>query len=212
MNKYKNLTKKLKEVFIGFCFDEEYEEFTYIEVDETDKKVLKNRYFGIDSFPMQMNAESAYGLLDTFWDLEKDKTRYLKQEEKFIRALLLIMSYSNDMIISDGYFHSENKKHLKKVLSRKELKYLKVIKDHIFDFKEIDFDYNAINLLMKLALRERNHLTIYMLDLEIALDINGLYSGVYLGLNGNIDIVKYICNVEGLYIRDRWNEEPYNEY
>lgn len=212
MNKYKNLTKKLKEVFIGFYFDEEYEEFTYIEVDETDKKVLKNRYFGIDSFPMQMNAESAYGLLDTFWDLEKDKTRYLKQEEKFLRALLLIMSYSNDMIISDEYFHYENKKHLKKVISKKELKYLKVIKDHMFDFKEIDFDYDAINLLMKLALRERNHLTIYMLDLEIALDINGLYSGVYLGLNGNIDIVKYICNVEGLYIRDRWNEEPYNEY
>lgn len=212
MNKYKNLTKKLKEVFIGFYFDEEYEEFPYIEVDETDKKVLKNRYFGIDSFPIQMKAESAYGILDTFWDLEKDKTRYLKQEEKFLRTLLLIMSYSNDMIISDGYFHSENKKYLKKVLSRKELKYIKKIKDHMFDFKDIDFDYDAISLLMKLALRERNHLTIYMLDLEIALDINGLYSGVYLGLNGNIDIVKYICNVEGLYIRNRWNEEPYNEY
>lgn len=211
MNKYKNLTQKLKKVFVGFHFNEDFEGSHYIDIDETDKAVLKNRYFGVDSFPMQMKAESAYGVLDTFLDLEKDKTRYLKQEEKFLRALLLIMSYSNDIIISDGYFHYEHKKYLKKVLNRKELKYINKIEDYLFDFKEIDFDYDAISLLMKLALRERNHLTVYMLDLEIALDINGLYSSVYLGLNGDIDIIKYICNVEGLYIRDRWKEDLYNE-
>ncbi|MDK2564507.1 hypothetical protein QOZ84_13250 [Romboutsia sedimentorum] len=156
---------------------------------------------------MQMKANSAYGVLDTFWDLEKDKTRYLKQEEKFLRALLLIMSYSDDIIISDGYFHNERKKYLKKVLNKKELEYIKQVKDSLFDFKEIDFDYDIINSLMKLALRERNNLTVYMIDPEIALEINSLYSNVYLGLNGNLDIVKYICNVEGLYIRDRYLEE-----
>jgi hypothetical protein len=207
MSKYNILKEKLKKVFVGFHFDEQFEECTYIDLDKTDKAVLEKRYFGIDSFPMQMKANSAYGVLDTFWDLEKDKTRYLKQEEKFLRALLLIMSYSDDIIISDGYFHNESKKYLKKVLNKKELEYLKQVKDSLFDFKEIDFDYDIINSLMKLALRERNSLTVYMIDLEIALDINSLYSNVYLGLNGNLDIVKYICNVEGLYIRDRYLEE-----
>ncbi|MCC0633151.1 MULTISPECIES: hypothetical protein [unclassified Clostridioides] len=54
---------------------------------------------------------------------------------------------------------------------------------------------------MKLALRERVSLYIYLLDLEIGLEINGLFSNVYMGLNGSIDIVKYICSVEGLYVR-----------
>lgn len=39
-----------------------------------------------------------------------------------------------------------------------------------------------------------------MLDLEIDLDIQGLYSNVYLGLNGCVEMVRYICNIEGLYI------------
>lgn len=117
------------------------------------------------------------------------------------------MSYSKNIIISDEYYFSENKKYIKKILDKKELEYLKGVKDVLFDFKEIDYDYYAIGSLMKLALRERNHLSVYMLDLEIALEINGLYSNVYLGMNGSIDIVKYICSIEGLYIRDRYREE-----
>ncbi|RDY25068.1 hypothetical protein CHL78_020190, partial [Romboutsia weinsteinii] len=178
-----------------------------IDIDKTNKEIINNRWFGIDSFPKQMEAESPHGVLDVFWDLDKDKTRYLKQEEKFLRALLLIMSYSKDIIISDEYCFSENKKCIKKVLDKKDLEYLKGVKDVLFDFKEIDYDYYAISSLMKTALRERNHISIYMLDLEIALDVNGLYIDMYFGTNGNIDIIKYICNIEGLYIRDRYLEE-----
>lgn len=150
-----------------------------------------------------MEAESPHGVLDVFWDLDKDKTNYLKQEEKFIRALLLIMSYSKDIIISSDYYFSENKKYINRVIEKKDLEHLKVIKDVLFDIKEIEYDYYAINSLIKIALRERSNLSIYMLDLEIMLEINGLYSNVYLGAKGNIDIVKYICTVEGLYIRYR---------
>ncbi len=207
MNKYKALKNRIKNIFVGFYIDEEFEEYPYIDLDKTNKEIINNRYFGIDSFPKQMEAESPHGVLDVFWDLDKDKTRYLKQEEKFLRTLLLIMSYSKDIIISNEYYFSENKKYIKKVLDKKDLDYLKGVKDVLFDFKEIDYDYYAISSLMKTALRERSHLSIYMLDLEIGLDVNGLYSNVYLGLNGNIDIVKYICSIEGLYIRERYMEE-----
>lgn len=207
MNKYKALKNRIKNIFVGFYIDEEFEEYPYIDLDKTNKEIINNRYFGIDSFPKQMEAESPHGVLDVFWDLDKDKTRYLKQEEKFLRTLLLIMSYSKDIIISNEYYFSENKKYIKKVLDKKDLDYLKSVKDVLFDFKEIDYDYYAISSLMKTALRERSHLSIYMLDLEIGLDVNGLYSNVYLGLNGNIDIVKYICSIEGLYIRERYMEE-----
>ena len=207
MNKYKVLKNRIKNIFVGFYIDEEFEEYPYIDLDKTNKEIINNRYFGIDSFPKQMEAESPHGVLDVFWDLDKDKTRYLKQEEKFLRTLLLIMSYSKDIIISNEYYFSENKKYIKKVLDKKDLDYLKGVKDVLFDFKEIDYDYYAISSLMKTALRERSHLSIYMLDLEIGLDVNGLYSNVYLGLNGNIDIVKYICSIEGLYIRERYMEE-----
>lgn len=207
MNKYKILKNRIKDVFIGFYIDEEFEEYPYIDLEKTNKEMINNRWFGIDSFPKQMKAGSPHGILDVFWDLDKDKTRYLKQEDKFLRALLIIMSYSKNIIISDEYYFSENKKYIKKILDKKELEYLKGVKDVLFDFKEIDYDYYAIGSLMKLALRERNHLSVYMLDLEIALEINGLYSNVYLGMNGSIDIVKYICSIEGLYIRDRYREE-----
>lgn len=206
MNKYKVLKNRIKNIFVGFCIDEEFEEYPYIDLDKTNKEIINNRYFGIDSFPKQMEAESPHGVLDVFWDLDKDKTRYLKQEEKFLRALLLIMSYSKDIIISDEYYFSENKKYINKVLDKKDVDYLKGVKDVLFDFKEIDYDYYAISSLMKTALRERSHLSIYMLDLEIGLDVNGLYSNVYLGLNGSIDIVKYICSIEGLYIREMYME------
>lgn len=39
-----------------------------------------------------------------------------------------------------------------------------------------------------------------MLYLEIALEINGLFSNVYTGQNGNIEVVKSICKIEGLYV------------
>lgn len=202
MSKYKMLNNRIKNVFTEFYMDEEFEEYPYIDLDKTNKKLINNRWFGIDSFPKQMEAESPHGVLDVFWDLDEDKTNYLKQEEKFIRALLLIMSYSKDIIISSDYYFSENKKYINRVIGKKDLGHLKVIKDVLFDIKEIEYDYYAINSLIKIALRERSHLSIYMLDLEIMLEVNGLYSNVYLGDKGNIDIVKYICTVEGLYIRD----------
>lgn len=204
MNKYIKLRNMIKNIFVGFYIDEEFDEYPHIDIDKTNKEVINNRLFGIDSFPKQMEAESPHGVLDVFWDLDKDKSRYLKQEEKFLRAILLIMSYSKEIIISDEYYFSENKKYTNKILNKEERKYLEVINDIFFDFEEIDFDYYAISSLIKTALRERNNLTVYMLDLEIALDINGLYSNVYLGIKGNIELVKYICNVEGLYIRERY--------
>ena len=66
MSKYNILTEKLKKIFVGFYFDEEFEECPYIDLDKTDKAVLEKRYFGVDSFPMQMKANSAYGVLDIF--------------------------------------------------------------------------------------------------------------------------------------------------
>ncbi|EQF22499.1 hypothetical protein QEW_4262 [Clostridioides difficile CD160] len=39
-----------------------------------------------------------------------------------------------------------------------------------------------------------------MLYLEIALEINDLFSNVYTCQNENIEVVKYICNIEGLYV------------
>ena len=206
MSKYKILNSRIKNVFTEFYINEEFEEYPYIDLDKTNKKLINNRWFGIDSFPKQMEVESPYEVLDVFWDLDKDKTNYLKQEEKFIRAVLLIMSYSKDIIISSDYYFSENKKYINRVLGKKDLEHLKVIKDAIFDIREIEYDYYAINSLIKIALRERSHLSIYMLDVEIMLEVNGLYSNVYLGVKGNIEIVKYICTVEGLYIRVRSSE------
>ncbi|MEG1142914.1 MAG: hypothetical protein RSE41_10830 [Clostridia bacterium] len=54
MNKHKALTEKIRNAFVGFQIDEEFEECPYIDSDKTDNKVLKNRVFGIDSFPKQM--------------------------------------------------------------------------------------------------------------------------------------------------------------
>ncbi|MCC0650379.1 hypothetical protein [Clostridioides sp. ZZV15-6598] len=201
MEKYKVLTDKLKQVFNGFYIDYENEDFPYIDLDRTDKIILNERYFKIDSFPKTMDMESPHSVLDVFWDLDKVKDKYFIQENKFLRALLIIMSYSKEIIIASEYFVSENKKHIKKVLSKKESIYLEQLSDTLFDFKEIGYNYYIIDALMKLSLRERASLSIYMLDLEIALEVNGLFSNVYMGLNGSIDTVKYICNVEGLYVR-----------
>lgn len=140
MSKYKMLNNRIKNVFTEFYIDEEFEEYPYIDLDKTNKKLINNRWFGIDSFPKQMEAESPHGVLDVFWDLDEDKTNYLKQEEKFIRALLLIMSYSKDIIISSDYYFSENKKYINRVIGKKDLGHLKVIKDVLFDIKEIEYD------------------------------------------------------------------------
>lgn len=201
MKKYKVLIDKVQQVFDGFYIDYENEDLPYIDLDRTDKIILNERYFKIDSFPKTMDIESPHSILDVFWDLDKEKDKYFIQENKFLRALLIIMSYSKKIIIASEYFVSENKKHIKRVLSKKEMTYLEQLNDTLFDFEEIGYNYYIIDALTKLALRERISLSIYMLDLEIALEVSGLFSNVYMGLNGNIDIVKYICNVEGLYVR-----------
>lgn len=201
MKKYKVLIDKVQQVFDGFYIDYENEDLPYIDLDRTDKIILNERYFKIDSFPKTMDTESPHSILDVFWDLDKEKDKYFIQENKFLRALLIIMSYSKEIIIASDYFVSENKKHIKGVLSKKEMTYLEQLNDTLFDFEEIGYNYYIIDALTKLALRERISLSIYMLDLEIALEVSGLFSNVYMGLNGNIDIVKYICNVEGLYVR-----------
>ncbi|WP_255612775.1 MULTISPECIES: hypothetical protein [unclassified Clostridioides] len=41
-----------------------------------------------------MDIESPHSILDVFWDLDKVKDKYFIQENKFLRALLIIMSYS----------------------------------------------------------------------------------------------------------------------
>lgn len=201
MKKYKVLIDKVQQVFNGFYIDYENEDLPYIDLDRTDKIILNERYFKIDSFPKTMDIESPHSILDVFWDLDKEKDKYFIQENKFLRALLIIMSYSKEIIIASEYFVSENKKHIKRVLSKKEMTYLEQLNNTLFDFEEIGYNYYIIDALTKLALRERVSLSIYILDLEIALEVNGLFSNVYMGLNGNIDIVKYICNVEGLYVR-----------
>ncbi|MGO1043204.1 hypothetical protein ACTPEO_10755 [Clostridioides difficile] len=124
MGKYKVLTDKLKQVFNGFYIDYENEDLPYIDLDRTDKIILNERYFKIDSFPKTMDMESPHSVLDVFWDLGKVKDKYFIQENKFLRALLIIMSYSKEIIIESEYFVSENKKHIKKVLSKKESIYL----------------------------------------------------------------------------------------
>lgn len=207
MNRYKKLRERIRNAFAGFTIDEEIEECPYINLDKANNELLKQRLFGIDSFPKRMEVESPHGVLDTFWDQDKDKTRYLRQEEKFLRTILLIMSYSKDIIILNRYYSEDNKKNIEKSLNKEERKYLKIISDTVFNFKDIEFDYYVINSLIKLTLRERSSLVIYILDLEIALDMQGLYSNVYLGKKGNIDMVRYICNVEGLYIRDGYSDE-----
>ncbi|MGL5329276.1 MAG: hypothetical protein ACRDD7_08410 [Peptostreptococcaceae bacterium] len=201
MDNYAVLRDRIQNIFSGFYLEED-EDCPYVDIDKIDREIVDNRLFGIDSFPKQMEVNSPHGVLDVFYDLEKDKSRYFLQEDKFFRALLLIMSYSKDIIIGNGYFLDENKKQVEKCLVKKEREYLKVIKDTLFDFKDIEFDYYAISSLLKLTLRERSSLAIYMMDLEVALDIQGLYSNVYLGKNGDIDMVRNICNVEGLYIRN----------
>ncbi|MCR8745859.1 hypothetical protein [Romboutsia lituseburensis] len=207
MSNYKILSEKIKQAFEGFCFYEEIDYCIDIDIELTDQNKLKNRHFGIDSFPSKMKLNSPYKILDVFWDLEKNKKNYLMQEDKFLRALLLTMNCSNDIVISCGSSYEDHKKYFKQVLKRDELKMLDKIKHNVFDLNSIDIDYKVIGALVKLALRERNNLAVYMLDLEIAFYIDGLYSDVYLGENGNLDIVEYICNVEGLYIRDRYIEE-----
>lgn len=137
-----------------------------------------NMYFKIDSFLKMMDIESPHSILDVFWDLDKVKDKYFIQENKFLRSLLIIISYSKEIIIASEYFVSENKKHIKRVLSKKEMTYVEQLNNTLFDFEKIGYNYYIVDALMKLALRERVSLSIYMLDLEIALEVNGLFSNV----------------------------------
>lgn len=55
--------------------------------------------------------------------------------------------------------------------------YVEQLNNTLFDFEEIGYNYYIVDALMKLALRERVSLSIYML-VEIALEVNGLFSNV----------------------------------
>lgn len=198
----KKLIEIIENTFIGIYIEKD-DEYPYIDTEQTPKNILNQRWFSIDSFPKKMDQISLHSILDTFWDLDEDKTRYLIQENKFIRTILLITSYSKQIIISTNYIENEQKNYIENPLTQLEKESLKTVQSEVFTLEEIQYDYQTLNALIKLSLREKIHTEIYMIDLQIILEINGLYTNVYLGEQGDIELIKYISNTEGLYIRER---------
>ena len=198
----KKLIEIIESTFRGIHIEKD-DEYPYIDTEQTPKNILNQRWFSIDSFPKKMDQISLHSILDTFWDLDEDKTRYLIQENKFIRTILLITSYSKQIIISTNYIENEQKNYIENPLTQLEKESLKTVQSEVFTLEEIQYDYQTLNALIKLSLREKIHTEIYMIDLQIILEINGLYTNVYLGEQGDIELIKYISNTEGLYIRER---------
>ncbi|HBG4728437.1 TPA: hypothetical protein KQE54_002298 [Clostridioides difficile] len=151
-----------------------------------------------------MNVDSPYNVLEIFFDLHSDKSNYLLEEYKFLKTTLLLLSYSNDIIISTNYIdYKKECENIEDVISKEDIENLKIIKNNLFQFKDIKNDYFAINSLLKLAFREKIFINIFLLDLEISFDINSLSVMIYIENNTDfINIIEKICSIEGLYLRN----------
>ncbi|HFL3530341.1 TPA: hypothetical protein ACG3O0_002307 [Clostridioides difficile] len=201
----KKIHKHFKNLTISSDYTENIEEHSlWIDTELMSPDLFKKNIKFIDRFPKRMNVDSPYNVLEIFFDLHSDKSNYLLEEYKFLKTTLLLLSYSNDIIISTNYIdYKKECENIEDVISKEDIENLKIIKNNLFQFKDIKNDYFAINSLLKLAFREKIFINIFLLDLEISFDINSLSVMIYIENNTDfINIIEKICSIEGLYLRN----------
>ncbi|EQF27265.1 hypothetical protein QEW_0736 [Clostridioides difficile CD160] len=205
MDLEKKIHKHFKNLIISSDCAENIEEHSlWIDTELMSPDLLEKNIKFIDRFPKRMNVDSPHNVLEIFFDLYSDKSNYLFEEYKFLKTTLLLLNYSNDIIISTNYIdYKKECENIEDVIAEEDIENLKIIKNNLFQFKDIKNDYFAINSLLKLAFREKIFINIFLLDLKISFDINSLAVMIYIENSTDfINTIEKICSIEGLYLRN----------
>ncbi len=205
MDLEKKIHKHFKNLIISSDCAEDIEEHSlWIDTELMSPDLLEKNIKFIDRFPKRMNVDSPHNVLEIFFDLYSDKSNYLLEEYKFLKTTLLLLNYSNDIIISTNYIdYKKECENIEDIIAEEDIENLKIIKNNLFQFKDIKNDYFAINSLLKLAFREKIFINIFLLDLEISFDINSLAIMIYIENSTDfINTIEKICSIEGLYLRN----------
>ncbi|MER0285314.1 hypothetical protein GSQ54_08930 [Clostridioides difficile] len=205
MDLEKKIHKHFKNLIISSDCAENIEEHSlWIDTELMSPDLLEKNIKFIDRFPKRMNVDSPHNVLEIFFDLYSDKSNYLLEEYKFLKTTLLLLNYSNDIIISTNYIdYKKECENIEDIIAEEDIENLKIIKNNLFQFKDIKNDYFAINSLLKLAFREKIFINIFLLDLEISFDINSLAVMIYIENSTDfINTIEKICSIEGLYLRN----------
>lgn len=192
MSRYIDLIEKTyNNKIFSKCINEEFGNVSiWIDTDIIDKEIIDNNIRLIDKYPKNMGLESPYSYMESN---DLDDSRY----KKFLRVLLLILSYSKEVIVDANI--NDNKEIVEGILN---INILKEIKNNIdtFSLNDIDYNYEFINELANIALQDKLAVTFYLIDLKIILDIRGMHILVY-SEGFDLRIVEQISIVEGLYLR-----------
>lgn len=195
---------------LSFLIEDDYKsKQKSISIDfDNIKNTYKYKIKYIDLFPKIMEMNSAHRILDIFYDKTHDKNEYLNQEIKFLRTILLILAYSKNIILETDYVFYKNTSayaYINEAIEKEDVDNLRDINSFVFavnDIEESDstIGYHILESLLKLCLRERIRTTVFLIDLNIAIEIQGLYLVVY-SKNDALGFVEKICITEGLYLR-----------
>ncbi|MDX5712777.1 hypothetical protein SIK47_16885, partial [Clostridioides difficile] len=137
MDLEKKIHKHFKNLTISSDYTESIEEHSlWIDTELMSPDLFKKNIKFIDRFPKRMNVDSPYNVLEIFFDLHSDKSNYLLEEYKFLKTTLLLLSYSNDIIISTNYIdYKKECENIEDVISKEDIENLKIIKNNLFQFK-----------------------------------------------------------------------------
>lgn len=205
------LLEKFNEIKFSYYISPELyqtldEKYIYIDFDEFDSS-LRNKIKTMDFFPKIMNFNSPHSLFQKFFSIdlsEVEKEEYLSLEKKFLKSILFISSYSENVIIVNDYLYRIKQESssflLNTVLNEEEINLLNTIKCNTFCINDIEDGYYVLSIFLKLALKDIIEVNIFLPDLEIVLNVKDLLVLIY-SRNGNWEFIERICFTEGLYLR-----------
>ena len=191
------LMEHFSELNITVEENEQKEKTLFVDSDDFNES-SKTKVRKIDLFPKLMGTESPHRILEVFYRQDagkKERHEFDLHARKFFRTILLIISYSDEIIISSDCFSPAA---YKKLLTKSEYAVLKDnVRTGVFPLND---EYEELAVLLKLSLMDRFSTTIYMPDLGTVIVVKDLFALVY-SRDDRWDFIEKICMTEGLYLR-----------
>ena len=163
----------------------------FLDIGAMSEDTINNSIRIIDKYPKYMGQNSPYSFIESLVDNCNSKLN------SFIRVILLLLSYSDEVII-DGNINDKRKR-ISNLFDFDSLKDLNNI--DTFSLKDIEYDYKVIIDLARLALEDKLLVSFYLIDLKLVLDISENSILVY-NEGFDFDVIEKIANIEGLYLRE----------
>lgn len=167
------------------------------------ERIFPNQSFIVDRFPKALRYPASHNL-EIFYDQckhdEASKKKYEKIENQYLEFISHLWGVSEFHLVSNLF----EKSNLLKKSFPEEMKFFEenFMSFHDFENKPLVFkNYNQIEFLIKLSLKEKITTCVVLADLKTIIWINSLALKILIMHKTDKDFINLVSTTNGLYLR-----------